>query len=575
MSVLGKSKDQETFLDTIICKNKIKDVSKFGINDIKHLKSLLDVSSVKLWVKSSRSESEMRTSYKKLYKNICKYLDSMKKNCLTIKKFKPDELKVKTKKCMEDKAYIEDSMGKVLRENIKAKKPVNVKSIEKLNRLTLEFNRFRAKDENKVIYDLVKLESEIETYKQFELRMRMKLVTNVPVIMVKEFVEEKKDLRIKEEDNINAYLREFRKKFANSDEKKLFFEKLNQLTDSVGLSQGGLNGYFSSRDGFKKINNKLYGELAEDLVRKAEEIVSDYNKKSGSEKLKFTRNDNLEKQIIGTMGGSEKAIDKKVEKKVEEETGKAEGGWWVYWGVVVNFITNGFKMVGNLFKSETSKLCDSFKNCLEGNDQEAKEEINKNLQDLVENFLKAWKEFMVAYQYVSKILDSIDEKYEKVNDLFEEFNRYITNISNVSVKILEENKAESDNIRGNLKNLEGIKNLIGTFVKSADEIGKTVSKVKRYYDAAIENAEYTTKSIDIFVDKYNDRFTKSLDSWASHVGASELTLGQAILFAKYCIYRYEERCLGLDRNFVDYLEENERMKLGITQKEIKEIMANL
>ena len=84
MAVSDKAKNEGTFLDKIICKNKIKDVEKFGLNDVKYLKSLLDVPSIKLWMKSSRNQSEMKESYKKLYKDVCKYLDSMKKSCLAI-----------------------------------------------------------------------------------------------------------------------------------------------------------------------------------------------------------------------------------------------------------------------------------------------------------------------------------------------------------------------------------------------------------------------------------------------------------------------------------------------------------
>ena len=231
MAVSDKAKNEGTFLDKIICKNKIKDVEKFGLNDVKYLKSLLDVPSVKLWMKSSRNQSEMKESYKKLYKDVCKYLDSMKKSCLAMKRYKPDELAPKVEWCRELKAKMEVEMGEILTKDMKeAKIPVNVKAIKKIDELTIAFNNFRASSCYKAIMSGAKVNPRLETYSEFEPRMRMKLGTNMPLIMVKEFVEEKKQLKERETHAMFDYFVKSSNKFVKS-ARATVIKDLNKLAN--------------------------------------------------------------------------------------------------------------------------------------------------------------------------------------------------------------------------------------------------------------------------------------------------------------------------------------------------------
>ena len=586
MGIFSKSKNEGPFLKTIVRKNKIKSMQQFGVNDIRNLESLLDVSSVKLWFKSSKGESQMRTDYKATYKKVYKYLESLRKNCLEIKKCKPDELKVKVQRCMELKSKIEgiiketaekdENMAQIEAKRKEAKKPVNVKAIEKISRLTLEFNKYRAQKENKSIYEYLGIEPKIESYKDFESRMKLDRVTNEPLVVVKEFIEDKKALRNKEEDLINVYRSEFGTKFANGEEKKSFSKKLGDLAVSVGLNKSDLHDYFSSEDDFNKINKGLYGKLADSLIEKAKSIVAEYNdknKKPDNEKITFVENNNLNGQIIEIMGGSRDVIDANITKELNKEKNKTGGGG--YFKGMANVIGNVYKAAVNWFKGDTTALCDYFENCLVGNDQQAKKDINAEFKNLVEKFLKAWEEFIVAFKHVSEALEEIDRINEKVNELFGKFNEYIANISKASMGCSANNAvnagAGENNKKASAIKIEKPEEFNGSvreFNNLTTEIGKTVSKVKRYYDAAVDNAECASGSLDNFVNEYINYFDKSLDK------GTTFTLNEAILFAKGCIYNYKERHFGLDESLVNYFEENERMKLGITQQELRQIISN-
>lgn len=579
MAVSDKAKNEGTFLDKIICKNKIKDVEKFGLNDVKYLKSLLDVPSVKLWMKSSRNQSEMKESYKKLYKDVCKYLDSMKKSCLAMKRYKPDELAPKVEWCRELKAKMEVEMGEILTKDMKeAKIPVNVKAIKKIDELTIAFNNFRASSCYKAIMSGAKVNPRLETYSEFEPRMRMKLGTNMPLIMVKEFVEEKKQLKEKETHAMFDYFVKSSNKFVKS-ARATVIKDLNKLAKRVELSESSLNKYLSSEKDFKEISNGLYNELAENLTKLVEETISEYNENFGGNKLEFTNEEELKNSIEMIMGGDKAVLEKEMKKKAEDN-GNAEGWLSLGFKYFKAFYSGIYKVFEKETKSKSKELLyDSFKKYInwEGIKKEAKGSAEKYLKFITEDFLAVWGNFEVSHRCLVEIMNDRDSKANSLSELIGKYNKYIEDISKATEKMAVENK---DKIKGvNIKNQDRFKWLVEEFNNSNNDIKKTIPKIKHYYDAAFDSAECVKSSIEVYINDYKGQFSKSFEgktlrSWAPNKNSSKLTLGQAILFTHYCISKYEEKCFGLGKGFASYLEESERMKLGVTSKELKNIIAN-
>ena len=170
-----------------------------------------------------------------------------------------------------------------------------------------------------------------------------------------------------------------------------------------------------------------------------------------------------------------------------------------------------------------------------------------------------------------------DSKAKSLSKLIREYNKYIEDISKATEKVAVEDK---DKIKAvNIKNKDRFKWLVEEFNNSNNDIKKTIPKIKHYYDAAFDSAECVKSSIEVYINDYKGQFSKSFEgkslrSWAPNKNSSKLTLGQAILFTHYCISKYEEKCFGLGKGFASYLEESERMKLGVTTKELKNIIAN-
>lgn len=590
----------ETFLDKIKCKNKIKNANEFGIDDIKNLKSLLDVSTFK-WLKYCKKvQDEMKKEYKKLYKGVCKDLDSLKKNCLAIKKCKPDSLKENAAACLNLKKEIEDMAQKALdefKEKLKKnnnldenatvdikREPVNVKAIKEINELTVEFNNSIKNDKNiGWLYKEVKLTPpKFETYKELESKMRMKRVTNAPLVMVGEFVKDKDRVLEKHKYTINNYLFKYDSNF-KSDILKNFYEKLSKLVEVVGLSKDDLKKYFQRIDNFKEINKGVYEDLATGLVKKANEIIDEYNKnKLDDKKVAFATGADeakLKTKIVEEMGGNVKFV----EENVKKESVKKENEGFFSWAL--NGIKSGVKSVGQYLAEKlwTYSLKDYIK-CSNG---AVPEDISKNIQALEENFLEAWKEFLSYYTFVSMNLEVSEDIKAIINELYGIFDEYIENIKKAVKKsvstIGKYNKRPPVNNKNGQVNeqvkppaKEPVKveipkkfdDLLGEFNVSSSKISKTVFKIKRYYDAAVDNAECIIGPLGDFASRYH--ITPILGTQS----VSEMSLGQAILFAEDCIISYKARHFGLSDKLVDYLEENERMKLGITKKELREIIDN-
>lgn len=578
MAVSDKAKNEGTFLDKIICKNKIKDAEKFGLNDIKYLKSLLDVPSVKLWMKSSRNQSEMKESYKKLYKDVCKYLDSMKKSCLAMKRYKPDELAPKVEWCRELKAKMEVEMGEILTKDLKeAKIPVNVKAIKQIDELTIAFNIFRAKSCYKAIMSGAKVNPRLETYSEFEPRMRMKLGTNMPLIMVKEFVEEKKQLKEKETHAMFDYFVKSSNKFIES-ARATVIKDLNKLAKRVEVSESSLNKYLSSEKDFKEINNGLYNELAEDLTKVVKETISEYNENFGGNKFEFTNEKELKDNIEIIMGGEKAVLEREMKKKTEDN-GNSEGWLSLGFKYFKAFYSGIYKIFEEKTKGKSETLYNSFVAHINWKaiEEKAIDSAKKYLKFITEDFLAVWGNFEVSHRCLVEIMKDRDSKAKSLSKLIRKYNKYIEDISKATEKVAVEDK---DKIKAvNIKNKDRFKWLVEEFNNSNNDIQKTIPKIKHYYDAAFYNAECVKSSIEVYINDYKGQFSKSFEgktlrSWAPNKNSSKLTLGQAILFTHYCISKYEEKCFGLGKGFASYLEESERMKLGVTTKELKNIIAN-
>lgn len=569
----------ETFLDKIECKSKIKDVNKFGIDDIKNLKSLLDVSTLK-WLKyCSKGEEEMKKGYKTLYKGVCKDLDSLKKNCLAIKKCEPDKLKEDVGKCMELKEKIEKTAQEALTKahpdenviiNEKIKIPVNMKLIAELNKLTVEFNKLRAKDDIKPIYEAVELKPKpLETYKEFESRMQAKWKTNVPLVMVGEFVKEKKDLLEEEDKAMSNYFDKLRKEFISGDVKKSYDKTIEELAKSVGLSKSDLNGCFELEYGFKKIGKGLYDKLAGDLLKKVKEISSEEFKLNKDEE-NVKSDEEIKEEIKKIMVDKEKEVENEVKKKVNNnDTGIL--GWFF-----------GSDKTSDKFGMKTS-LYDCFSYNFEDR------YLNESVRGVIKNFSEAWINFESSYINFVNALNIMYEGRKKVDELRSEFWNYYVNISNITDKIEKNNKIGKDNKKAKVT-LELPKNFnksVEDFNLLANKIGKTVSKIKVCYDDAIKDAERARGSIEIFVGNNDDKFKKCLDgktvnNWEPKKGDCWFSLGEALLLTNYCIRKYEDKNFGFDEGlengFNEFLnsclEKNERIKLGITQKELRKIIDN-
>lgn len=552
----GNNKDG-IFLDTIIRKNGVRQLEKFKPSDIKSLKSLLNVSAVTMWLKGSKEQSKMQKDYKNFYKEVSKLLDSLYKHCSVIRKHntKDKDLRKKIDICNNYRTEIEnaiqDAAGKqdAIKKLEDARTPTNIMAIKELNKLTEDFNKLRASDKYYSMITQADVDIYVETYKEFEEKMRMVFRTEDPVVIINQFVQEKKQLKEKESREVSlSVLREKKNdiKVAQRDVSKV----LGEFENTLNLGKGSLKKYLVNENDFIAVNNGLYYDLIDALTEKIKVHCKEVDKEEEfKSKVKKEINEYL--------------------KKIQEEMKK--GSLEVFTDAAKQCAKSLWGFISPIIKYFTGA------NDEKKDDAEIKKEIEK--------FCYTWVRFERVHVTLA---DKINYKEKILNEFLGEYETYIDNIvkaSNAS-NTLEKKYSHLSETLYEMKDNKAlsrkrIRDLIVLLNRTSNEINKSVSSLRTKYIAAQSDSEAIKEIIKDYVETYKDKFGnalngKEISEWKPLKSCSTFTLAQAVLVVYYYVDRYEnKRKFGLSDEIFGYLERSEKVKLGITTNEIKEIIGTL
>lgn len=575
MSILGKSKtkddeknskstknnDNGIFLDTIERKNGVRSLQSFKPNDIKALKSLLDVSSFTMWRKSSNGQKEMQEDYKELYKSVGSGLSMLYKQCDSIEKKGKD-----LEKGVINYNKSREEISSILKKVESASKPVNtIETIKEINRLTSEFNKLRNKEPYcSWIKSADVCEVNLKNYKDFEKSKKMVLNTTSPVTMIPEFVEKKRQIE-KEEAKKIFY------NFVNETNRNIkanqaaVFNRLDELEDIVGVNKGALKKYFAEKGGYLKIDENMYDELANALIEKLKP-------QSGKSDVLEKRKEEFKKEIKAKIKESLKETHAEAAKEEKKHSSKRS--------TILGFFNSLFSTEGRtkLQVQVVAKVRKSFKNLkkflkgnyLKGNGYKFSDEAIK----AIEAFCDAWADFEAEHASLSSLIKSRDENLKILNSFVGKYNEYIGNISRASIKV-----AKPSNIQIDEKELESFEDKILAHNRCSAKINVSAGVLREECNEAESNIDAINGMIKKYVSDYSEQFKTALkgqtiDTWVLPSSCSKLTLGQSVLFTYYCLKNYKDNhfYLGI---VAEHLEKIEKAKLGITSKEFEEMTAHL
>lgn len=551
-----KAKDNNEdgiFLDTIIRKNGIRQLKDFKPSDIKSLKSLLNVSAGTMWLKGSKEQSEMQKGYKNFYKKVSKPLDSLYKHCFVIRKYNTKDLDTKIDDCNNSRINIEKIAYDATKELEDARTPTNIMAIERLNELTEDFNELRASDKYRFMIIQANVNIHVETYKEFEKRMRIAFKTKDPVVRINQFVQEKKQLKEKESREVFLSVIKEKKndiKVAQSN----VFKVLGELESTVGLDGGSLKKYLVNKNDFIAINKGLYDKLIDALTEKIKAQCGEVDEIEFKSKVKEEINKYLGK------------IQKEMEKPYEEKDS-------------VERLFDGTKQYAKIL---WKFILSTVKNYMGANDEkndDAPNELNATIKNEIEEFCDTWVRFEMVHGTLANKINYRETKKEILEDFLKDYEKYINDIVNASKEIGSHLSETLNNMKNNKAFFgEYIQGQIALFNTMSCEIDKSVSSLRTEYIAARSDSKAIKKIIKGYVETYKGQFGdalngKEISKWQPPASCSKFTLAQAVLFVYYCVDQYEDFWkFGLSDKILEYLERNEKLKLGMTAKEIKKII---
>ena len=592
----GNDDKNEIFLDKITRKNKVKP-ENFKPDDIKALKSLLDVSSITLWKKSSSSkiEKNLRKNYKEFYKKVSKSLDSLQKHCKEIKKFEASTiLKTNITTYKNSKEEIEKAMNtpkegnkeKAIVNKEKAKfsyktcfQPIEVDLIRKINTLTNELNKYRRNDPGFVEFmSRAKVNPHILTYTEFEKTIRKVSKSKDPFLLkIDDFIKYNIDRRDKEYYAMKGYVNEVfddhikAKKDAWDD----LCEKLDDLEELLSVEGG------NKVDLTNFISEKGDKEIGEDFGKAILEACQ----------VK------LEKEY----GLSKEAAEKFIGNMEKEISGKG------ILGTVGEFVSNyavKFKNTINWACNWVIKWCNSDSSKKKEEDKDNAQDNAQNDADLAkiegmtEEIRKIGEAFLDFREANVRFLDLVRNRlYGRENDNMEyidaEYKSYILKVQGILKVQKAEEALPSNAYKGmfetalaNKINYKGtyeekvsndvVLNNVSNFVSAINAIAREIPKIKKEYRGAQDDADETKKLIKYYIRLVKNRCgvniigRDNMKDWKPPGDTSKLKLSQAIPYVYYCVNKYEENGFGLNEDVVEVIEESERSVFGMTLRDIKQ-----
>lgn len=547
------SNEDGIFLDTIIRKNGTRQLKDFQPSDIKSLKSLLDVSAGTMWLKGSKEQSEMQKDYKNFYKKVSKPLDSLYKHCLVIRKYNTTDLKEKIVSCNRSRVSIENITHDATKKLEDARTPTNIMAIKKINELTEDFNELRASDKYRLMIKQANVNIHVETYKEFEKRMRIAFKTKDPVVRIDQFVQEKKQLKEKESSEVFLSVVREKKNDIKSAQNNVF-KVLGELESTVGLSAGTLKKYLVNKDDFIAINKGLYDELLDALTKKIKVQCEEVDE------IKFKAK--VKEEIDKYLGKIQKETEKPYEEKDSAE--------------------KLFDVTKQYAKNFWGFIWDTVKDYMEANDEkndDAPNKLDATIKSGIEEFCGTWVRFEMVHSTLANKINYKETKKKIFLDFLKDYEKYINDIVDASKEINWHLSETLNNMKNNEaffnEHLQGQIALLNTM---SDEINKSVSNLRTAYIAARSDSKVIKKIIKGYVETYKGQFGdalngKEINKWKPPASCSKFTLAQAVLFVYYCVDQYEGYWkLGLSDEILKYLERSEKVKLGMTAKEIKKII---
>ena len=559
---IGKTSEDGIFLDTITRNNAIREPKNFKTNDVKLLKYLLDVSKVTMWMKSSKEQSELQNTYKKFYKNVSKYLDSLYKHCVIIKKYNTKDFCDNISTCNFQKDVLLQHQSFSNFESNTT--PANVVVIGEINRLTNKFNEYRNDKYRSLIVD-AGFSIYVSNYTEYERAFRIGAGTTSPIIRIKQFIEDKKKFKDKETFGILVYLtKEDRGDIVSA--RASVINKLNDLANAVGLQGSSLNKYLSKREDYLTINKGIYCELVNALTKKL---------KAECEAISKTRDE--------VTGMKEYQFKQKVKDSIDYHLKKitAENKEKEYKDERSYFESIYMKPV-EMCKSLVENITDLFSEWwYSGNNKKkgtGSSKLDKAIENSIVEFSENWISFEMAYMAMANLIAYRDQKKHNLESFITDYEKYIADITKASQKLSLNNEKTTKNINTKELDTPDIKDKIARFNQLCDKINKTVFKLKIEYNSAVDDVDSIKIIIKNFVNSYKEQFVNALrgldiSDWTPPNPCSKLTLGEAVLFVYYSVDRYEKDWhFGLFDYVLTYFDNSNKVKLGLSTDEIRNII---
>lgn len=614
----GNDDKNEIFLDKITRKNKVKP-ENFKPDDIKALKSLLDVSSITLWKKSSSSkvEKNLRKNYKEFYKKVSKSLDSLQKHCKEIKKFEASTtLKTNISTYKNSKEEIEKAMNtpkegnegnkeKAIVNKEKAKfsyktcfQPIEVDLIRTINTLTNEFNKYRRNDPGFVEFmSRAKINPHILTYTEFEKTIRKVSKSKDPFLLkIDDFIKYNIDRRDKEYYAMEGYVNEVfdnhieaKKDAWNNLCKKL--DDLEELLSVKGKNKVDLTNFISEK-GDKEIGEdfgkaileacqvkleieyglskeaaeKFIGDMGKEISGKG--ILSTVGEVVGNYAVKFKNTVNWACNWVLKWCNGDSSKKKEEDKDNAQDNAQDDVDL-----AKIEGITEEIRKIGEAFldfREANVRFLDLVRNKLYGREKDNIKDIDAEYKSYILKVQEAAKTLQ-SNAYKGMFETALANKINyKENDDSEKNDNSKKNYNSEEMKILKENeyknKVLSDKVLNNVSN----------FVKAINAITSEIPKIKKEYRDAQDDADEIKKLIKYYIRLVKNRCgvniigRDNMKGWKPPGDTSKLKLSQAIPYVYYCVNNYEENGFGLNEDIVEVIEESERVKFGKTLRDIKQ-----
>ena len=325
---------------------------------------------------------------------------------------------------------------------------------------------------------------------------------------------------------------------------------LGELESTVGLSEGTLKKYLVNKDDFIAINKGLYDELINALTEKIKAQCEEVDEIEFKSKVK--------EEINKYLGKIQKETEKPYEGKDSLEK-----------------LFDGTKQYA---KSFWRFIWDTAKEYMEAND-DAPNKLDAIIKNGIEEFCDTWVRFETAHSTLANKINYKEKNKKIFLDFLKDYEKYINDIVNASKEIDSHLSKTLNNMKNNEaffdEYLQGQIALLNTM---SDEINKSVSSLRTEYVAARRDCKAIKKIIKGYVETYKGQFGdalngKEINKWQPPASCSKFTLAQAVLFVYYCVDQYEGYWkLGISDEILKYLERSQKVKLGMTAKEIKKII---